>query len=85
MNSEKYYALHRAHSMRFLIAVTLLSWTLIGGIIAGYYDAMMLCVWLMLASMFLTLVSVVEFKACEDYHLRYLREIRPKLPPHYPN
>ena len=85
MNCDKYYLLHRAHATRFLIAVTLLSWTLIGAIIAGYYDATMLCIWLMLASMFLILVAAVEFRACEDYHLKYLRELRPKLPPHYPN
>lgn len=85
MNCDKYYVLHRAHATRFLIAVTLLSWTLIGGIIAAYYGALMPCIWLMLVSMFLTLVAVVEFRVCEDYHLKYLRELRPKHPPHYNN
>lgn len=86
MNPDKYYLLHRAHAARFLVAAALLSWTLIGAIIAGYYDATMLCIWLMLAAMFLILVSVIEFRCCEEYHLKYLRELRPKLPKiDYPN
>jgi len=85
LSSDKYYALHRAHAVRFLIAAILLSWTLVGGVIAAFYGALMLVIWLMLASMFLILVAVVEFRCCEEYHLKYLRELCPKLPPHYPN
>ena len=70
MNSDKYYVLHRAHAVRFLIAAILLSWTLVGGIIAAFYGALMLVIWLMLASMFLILVAVVEFRCCEEYHLK---------------
>jgi hypothetical protein len=85
MNSTKYYILHRSHATRFLIAAMLLSWTLIGGIIAAFYGALMLMIWLSLASMFLVLVAVVEFRCCEEYHKKYLRELCAKLPPHYPN
>jgi hypothetical protein len=85
MKTESYYLLHRKHAVRFLIAAVLLSWTLIAAILSGYYDALMLCIWLMMASMFLTLVAVVEFRCCEEYHTKYLRELRPKLPPNYPN
>lgn len=84
-----YYAKHRAHCVRFLIALVILSWTIIGSFLAVIYGLTMPAIWLVLASMFFTLVSVVEFKAADAYYDKFLdelaREFRGLPPIDYPN
>lgn len=73
--SRVYYIKFRAHSVRFIIALVLLSWVIIGSLVAVFYGLTMPAIWLALIAMFLTLVCVVEFKASDAYYDKHLREM----------
>ena len=85
MTEHRLFALHRAHAFRFLIASILLTWTVIGILVAAYYGAIMPSIWLFLASLFFALMAAVEFRASENYHTQYVRSLTAKFPPHFPN
>lgn len=70
-----YYAKFRAHTVRFIIALVILSWVIIGSIVAVFYGLTMAAIWLALIAMFLTLVCVVEFKASDAYYEKHLHEL----------
>ena len=77
-----YYIRHRSHSFRFIIALALLSNCIIWAIVAGLYSLPILAIWLCIAAVFFTFVSVVEYKACVLYHTRYKRSL--SEPTHQP-
>lgn len=80
MNTNQLFAIYRAHAARFLVASVLLSWQVVGIVIAAYFGALMICVYFFLASMFFALMSVVEFRACDQAHKKYVRSLKSKHP-----
>jgi hypothetical protein len=68
-----YRALHRQHTARFIIALSLLSWCSIGSIIAAYYGLTMPAIWGMLLSMMLLVVAKIEARLCETYYDKWIR------------
>ena len=77
-----YYEKHRHHSLRFILAATLLSNAIIWAIVAAFYAMPTLVIWLSIAAVFFLFVTVVEYRACDHYHTRHLRSI---CNPEYPN
>jgi Na+/H+ antiporter NhaA len=76
MNSKTYYyAKHRAHALRFIIALAMLSNCIVWALVAGFYTAMTLALWLCIGGVFFLFVSVVEYRACNHYHARYRRSV----------
>ena len=65
----------RSHSFKFILALALLSNAIIWAIVAGFYSAPVLAIWLVITAVFFLFATVVEYKACEHYHTRYLRSI----------
>jgi hypothetical protein len=81
-----YRALHRQHTVRFIIALSLLSWCAIGSIIAAYYGLTMPAIWGMLLSIFLLVVAMVEGRLCDTYYDKWIRLAAKGLPKiDYPN
>lgn len=68
-----YRALHRQHTVRFIIALSLLSWCSIGSIIAAFYGLTMPAIWGMLLSMMLFIVAKIEGGLCETYYDKWIR------------
>lgn len=75
-----YWRIYRMHSMRFLIALAMLSWFLIGSLVLVYFGLTMAAIWSMLASVFLTVVCLVEYKLCEEYYDKWARLAAKGLP-----
>ena len=74
-DASTYYARHRVHAARLLVALLTLSWALIGSIVAALYAATMLAIWLVLMAVFLTIICVVEFRIASQYYDKHLYEI----------
>jgi Na+/proline symporter len=77
--------MYRAHAARFVVAGCALSWTVIGGIVAVCLGSIVAGIWCAMASMLLALIALVELRACDQAHTRYIRSLKPKPPGDYRN
>ena len=85
--TQLYYVIHRMHTARFVASLVLLSVALIVSLISIFWGSFMLTAWLMLGCVFLTIVSVIEYRACDEWHAKYLESVieaeKIKLPPNH--
>lgn len=73
--TQLYYVIHRMHTARFIFALGLLSVFIIVAVASILWGSFMLTAWLLIASVFLTVVCMVEYQACDDWHAKYLQSI----------
>lgn len=73
--TQLYYVIHRMHTARFIFALGLLSVVVIVAVASTLWGSFMLTAWLIIASVFLTVVCAVEYQACDDWHAKYLQSI----------
>jgi hypothetical protein len=87
--TQLYYVIHRMHTARFIFALGLLSVLIIVATASTLWGSFMLTVWLLIGSVFLTVVCMVEYQACDEWHAKYLEAVieskKIKLPPNYKN
>ena len=87
--TQLYYVIHRMHTARLIFALGLLSVALIVSILSIFWGSFMLTAWLMLGCVFLTVVCVVEYRACDEWHAKYLEAVieaeKIKLPLNHKN
>lgn len=73
--TQLYYVIHRMHTARFIFALGLLSVFIIVAVASILWGSFMLTAWLMLGAVFLTVVCVVEYRACDEWHAKYLESV----------
>ncbi len=74
--AERYYYIKwRSHCFRLLLALAFLSNGIIWAVVAGFYSFPVAAIWFCIAAVFALFVAVVEYRACDLYHTRYLRAL----------
>ena len=76
LSAERYYYMKwKSHCFRLMLALTLLSNCIVWAIVAALYSNPILAIWLCVGAVFATFASVIEYRACDHFHTRYLRAL----------
>lgn len=74
-SEQYYYTKWKHHSLKFILALSLLANAIIWSIVASLYGNTTLAISLVISAVFLLFMAVVEYRACDHFHTRYLRAL----------
>ena len=76
LSSQRYYYIKwKSHSFRLIIALAIMTNCVVWAFVASLCSHPATAIWLCVGAVFSTFMAVVEYRACDLYHTRYIRAL----------